>query len=143
MLDEGLAESLNDIAKMEDLSRARVTQIMNLLKLPAEVKEFLTGLQDPAGIRRYSERRLRNNQTSKVMLKELNNQKVWKSYVNILQTSWISHSKDLYIKLWQDNYNMRVESHTIKSKMLSSLEFLKQSNDACNGVYSYFASKYC
>jgi ParB-like chromosome segregation protein Spo0J len=76
MLDEGLAESLNDIAKMENLSRARVTQIMDLLKLPAEVKEFLTGLQDPAGIRRYSERRLRNNQTSKVMLKELNNQKV-------------------------------------------------------------------
>jgi len=42
MLDEGLAESLNDIAKMENLSRARVTQIMDLLKLPAEVKEFLT-----------------------------------------------------------------------------------------------------
>jgi hypothetical protein len=38
---------------------------------------------------------------------------------------------------------MRVESHTIKSKMLSSLEFLKQSNDACNDVYSHFASKYC
>jgi len=76
MLDEGLAESLNDIAKMENLSRARVTQIMNLLKLPAEVKKFLIDLQDPAEIRRYSERRLRNNQTSKVMLKELNNQKV-------------------------------------------------------------------
>jgi len=76
MLDEGLAESLNDIAKIKNLSRARVTQIMDLLKLPAEVKKFLTGLQDPAEIRRYSETRLRNNQTSKVMLKELNNQKV-------------------------------------------------------------------
>ena len=29
---------------------------------------------------------------------------------------------------------MRVESHAIKSKILSSLEFLKQSNDACNGA---------
>ena len=66
MLDEGLAESLNDIAKMENISRARVTQIMDLLKLPAEVKEFLTGLQDPAAIRRYSERRLRKNLTSKM-----------------------------------------------------------------------------
>ncbi|UCG12256.1 MAG: hypothetical protein JSU72_17435 [Deltaproteobacteria bacterium] len=76
MLDEGLAESLNDIAKVENLSRARVKQIMDLLKLPAEVKEFLIGLQNPAEIRRYSERRLRNNQTTKVMLKEINNQKV-------------------------------------------------------------------
>lgn len=59
MLDERLAESLNDIAKMENLSRARVTQIMDLLKLPAEIKEFLTGLQDPAAIRRYSKDKVR------------------------------------------------------------------------------------
>ena len=76
MLDEGKVRSLSEIARIEGLTRARVTQIMNLLKLPAEVKEFLTGLQDPAKIRRYSERRLRNNQTSKVTLKKLNNQKV-------------------------------------------------------------------
>jgi len=73
MLDEGEVSSLAQIAKIEGLTRARITQVMNLLKLPAEVKEFLNGLQDPVEIRRYSERRLRNNQTSKVMLKELNN----------------------------------------------------------------------
>ena len=73
MLDEGEVSSLAQIAKIEGLTRARVTQVMNLLKLPAEVKEFLNGLQDPVEIRRYSERRLRNNQTSKVMLNELNN----------------------------------------------------------------------
>ena len=73
MLDEGEVSSLAQIAKIEGLTRARITQVMNLLKLPAEVKEFLNGLQDPVEIRRYSERRLRNNQTSKVMLNELNN----------------------------------------------------------------------
>jgi hypothetical protein len=76
MLDEGEVSSLAQIAKIEGLTRARVTQIMNLLKLPAEMKEFLNGLQDPVKIRKYSERRLRKNLTSKVMLKELNNQKV-------------------------------------------------------------------
>jgi hypothetical protein len=73
MLDEGEVSSLAQIAKIEGLTRARVTQIMNLLKLPTGLKEFLTDLQDPVEIRRYSERKLRNNQTSKVMLKELNN----------------------------------------------------------------------
>jgi hypothetical protein len=76
MLDEGEVSSLAQIAKIEGLTRARVTQIMNLLKLPAEMKEFLNGLQNPVKIRKYSERRLRKNLTSKVMLKELNNQKV-------------------------------------------------------------------
>ena len=76
MLNEGEVKSLSHIAKTEGLTRARVTQIMNLLKLPAEVKEFLIGLRDPGEIRRYSERGLRNNQTSKEMLKELNHQKV-------------------------------------------------------------------
>jgi ParB-like chromosome segregation protein Spo0J len=61
MLDEGIVTSLNEIAKREGLSRARVTQVMNLLKLPVEVREFLARLDDLKEIRRYSERRLRNN----------------------------------------------------------------------------------
>ena len=61
---------------MENLSRARVTQIMDLLKLPAEVKEFLTGLQDPTEIRRYSERRLRKCLTDKTKIKRLINDKI-------------------------------------------------------------------
>jgi hypothetical protein len=60
MLDEGSVKSLSEIAQKEGMTRARVTQIMNLLKLPAEWQEFLIGLEDPKEIRKYSERRLRN-----------------------------------------------------------------------------------
>ena len=35
MIDDELVKSLNEIAKNEGLTRARVTQVMNLLKLPA------------------------------------------------------------------------------------------------------------
>ena len=76
MLDDGQAGSLSEIAQKEGLTRARVTQLMNLLRLPAEFKEFLAGLEDPKEIRKYSERRLRKNPTSKMMGKELRNQKV-------------------------------------------------------------------
>jgi|GEM_PF-1403665 len=60
MLDDGEVGSLSKIAEKEGLTRARVTQIMNLLKLPPDWKNFLLGLTDPKEIRRYSERRLRN-----------------------------------------------------------------------------------
>jgi hypothetical protein len=43
MLDEGMLGSLKEIAAEEGLTRAEVTQIMNLLKLPVEVREFLMG----------------------------------------------------------------------------------------------------
>jgi hypothetical protein len=60
ILDDGEVESLSEIAGKEGLTRARVTQIMNLLKLPSEWKIFLLKLNDPKEIRKYSERRLRN-----------------------------------------------------------------------------------
>jgi hypothetical protein len=62
MLDDGVVESLSQIAKKEGLTRARVTQIMNLVKLPTEFKEFLLGLDDPKEIRKYSERKIRKMQ---------------------------------------------------------------------------------
>jgi hypothetical protein len=40
-------------------TRARVTQIMNLLKLSAEMQVFLLGLNDAKQVRKYSERKLR------------------------------------------------------------------------------------
>jgi hypothetical protein len=46
------------------LTRARVTQIMNLLKLPEKAKKSLRELDDPKIIRRYSERRLRQSLNS-------------------------------------------------------------------------------
>ena len=53
MLDNGAVSSMSKIAKKEGLTRARVTQIMNLLKLPAEMQEFLLNLEDPREIRKF------------------------------------------------------------------------------------------
>jgi hypothetical protein len=64
MLDDGEISSLTEIAKKEGLTRARVTQIMNLLKLPPAWREFLATLDAPEEIRRYSERKLRNYRSS-------------------------------------------------------------------------------
>ena len=75
-MDDGEVTSLAQIAKIEGLTRARVTQIMNLLKLPARLKEFLTNLENPVEIRRYSERRLRKSLKSEILIKELKNYKV-------------------------------------------------------------------
>lgn len=61
VLEDGKVKSLSEVARNEGLTRARVTQIMNLLKLSDEVKEFLAGLEDSKEIREYSERRLRNS----------------------------------------------------------------------------------
>jgi hypothetical protein len=59
MLEGGEVKLLTEIARKEGPTRARVTQIMNLLKLLDEMREFLAGLDDPKEIKRYSERRLR------------------------------------------------------------------------------------
>jgi hypothetical protein len=59
MLNDGSVRSYSEIAAKEGLTRARVTQIMNLLKLPPEWKAFLAGLDDPKDIRKYYERGLR------------------------------------------------------------------------------------
>lgn len=59
MLEDWDAKSLTQIAKIEGLGQPIVSQIMNLLKLPAEVQEFLSNLDDPREIRKYSERKLR------------------------------------------------------------------------------------
>ncbi len=64
MLEARSVRSYGEIARKEGLTRARVTQIMNLLKLPPKWKAFLAGLDDPEDIRKYSERRLRNYRQS-------------------------------------------------------------------------------
>lgn len=46
------------IAAKEGLSRARVTQVMSLLKLPADILHFIASLTNPKEIRFFSERRL-------------------------------------------------------------------------------------
>jgi hypothetical protein len=59
MHNEGMAGSMGEIARIEDLTRVRVTQIMNLLKLPVDMQEFLVKPDDSKEIRKYSERKLR------------------------------------------------------------------------------------
>ena len=60
MLDDGTVASSSEIARIEGISRARVTQIMNLLKLSAEMQNFLLKLDDQKEIRKFSERKLRD-----------------------------------------------------------------------------------
>ena len=62
MLDDGTVASSSEIARIEGISRARVTQIMNLLKLSAEMQNFLLKLDDQKEIRKFSERKLRDKQ---------------------------------------------------------------------------------
>jgi len=41
------------------MSRARVTQLLNLLELAPEIQEHLLALEDKKSVRAFSERRLR------------------------------------------------------------------------------------
>ncbi len=59
MLEEGEVNNRSDLAKRVALTRARVTQILNLLKLPARILEELQAIHEPAQIAFYTERRLR------------------------------------------------------------------------------------
>ncbi|MCK5133891.1 MAG: hypothetical protein KAR40_17285 [Candidatus Sabulitectum sp.] len=50
-----------DLARKLGISRARVTQLMNLLKLPEELKEEIEGMGDYWGRRLVTERMLRSS----------------------------------------------------------------------------------
>jgi hypothetical protein len=52
-------KSRADLAREMGVSKARITQIMNLLLLDSEIWERLLGLEDQTAIRFFSERRLR------------------------------------------------------------------------------------
>ena len=61
LLDTGLASSLADIARIVGVSRAKVTQMLNLLKLDEEIREFLLNLKETDGrLEKVTERRLRS-----------------------------------------------------------------------------------
>ena len=66
MLDLGQAESQADLARILGVSRAKVTQMMNLLELDEEIQEFILGLEDSnERLKVLTERRLR--QISKII----------------------------------------------------------------------------
>jgi len=58
LLDSGEVKNRAEIARRYGLSRARVTQILNTLRLPREILDHLKSLV-PAAQRWYTERRLR------------------------------------------------------------------------------------
>lgn len=58
MLNAGVVNNQAELARKLGLSRARVTQIMNLLKLPVDIREYI--LQLPHTKQRgFTERKLR------------------------------------------------------------------------------------
>ena len=59
LIETGDVRSQADIAHLKGLSRARVTQIMNLLKLAPEIRDFIRELPRQASRSRVTERRLR------------------------------------------------------------------------------------
>ena len=61
MLDDGQAQSQTELAKILGVSKSRVTQILNLLELDEEVREFILGLEDTdERLKVLTERRLRS-----------------------------------------------------------------------------------
>jgi hypothetical protein len=59
MLDDDPALSMAQIARNQSVSRARVTQIMNLLSLPPGIQDCLIAISNPAEIAFLTEHKLR------------------------------------------------------------------------------------
>ena len=51
------------LARKKKTSRARITQIMNLLKLDPDIRDYIKNLNDPGQIKFFTERKLRNIST--------------------------------------------------------------------------------
>jgi len=49
LLDSGLVQSQTDLAQLLGVSRAKVTQMLNLLKLDEEIQEYILGLDETDG----------------------------------------------------------------------------------------------
>ncbi len=58
LLDHGVLNTRADIARRHNISQARVTQVMNLLRLPHSIRASLMALPEEEQ-RQYAERRLR------------------------------------------------------------------------------------
>ena len=74
MILQGAHGSQADLARHLGVSRARVTQVLRLLKLAPEALEFLTNLGDPLPTAKITERKLRRivNLSSEQQMGELN-----------------------------------------------------------------------
>jgi hypothetical protein len=59
LIKQGVVNNQAELAKREGLTRTRMTQILNLLKLAPEIQKYLKDLKDETEIRFFTERRLR------------------------------------------------------------------------------------
>ena len=59
MLSMGVAKNKAEIARIEGVSRARVTQILNLINLAPEIINYLNFAADQNDLKNLTERRLR------------------------------------------------------------------------------------
>ena len=59
MIDSGKMKNQSEMARIKGISRARVTQILNLLKLDKSIIDNLEKLGDPMDRNVISERKLR------------------------------------------------------------------------------------
>jgi hypothetical protein len=60
MINTGTVKNQAELARIKDISRARITQILNLLKLDESIIENLEQLGDPMDRKVISEREIRN-----------------------------------------------------------------------------------
>ena len=59
MLEKGVVKNSAELARKEGLSRARVAQVLNLLKLAPEIQNYLMAIEDRKDLKILTERRLR------------------------------------------------------------------------------------
>jgi transcriptional regulator with XRE-family HTH domain len=59
MLKKREVKSQAELARKTGVNKARITQIMNLLKLAPEIQDYLKSLTDPLQIQYFTEKRLR------------------------------------------------------------------------------------
>jgi len=59
MLSMGVAKNKAEIVRIEGVSRARVTQILNLINLAPKIKNYLISSADQNDLKNLTERRLR------------------------------------------------------------------------------------
>ena len=60
MLDRGVVNNQSELAERIGFNRARISQILNLLKLPEDVVEDLAQMEEPYELHFFTERRLRH-----------------------------------------------------------------------------------
>ena len=59
MIDNGQVKNQSDLTRLKGVSRARITQLINILKLDKKIKTKIEKLGDPLPNRAISERQLR------------------------------------------------------------------------------------